>query len=151
MQQILNFYHSHLDLIHALLVFIAGSGIVSILLQNVKRWLSLQSDKVIHFLLVVFSFATVAVNYLVGAASQNPKVLGPETIMLVGGATTIYRFLIKPASNLLIDANKERERKARAIASDAEVASVTVPTLSAGTALEPKQIVVAEPTPDFQA
>lgn len=126
-----NFYNQNENIIRAVFAFLAASGLVSIVLQNTKRWLSLQSPKVIHFLLVVLSFVTVAVNYLIGAASQNPKILGPETLMLVGGASTLYHYAIKPLSNILTDATNLRALKAKQAANEVIVSTVNISNVPA--------------------
>lgn len=99
----------------ALGLTLAAAG-VSILLQLLKKWLSLQSDKVITILFIGLSFATAALDYLLSNASDNPKVLALRTFFLAGLATPIYRFLVKPATQLLVDAKIERERKAKSVA-----------------------------------
>lgn len=137
MQVLINIFHFLVNLYHqvpssAWHALFASAG-VSVVLQKVKKWLSLQSPAIIHFLLIVFSFIPVAINYLMGAASTNPKVLGAQTFLILGLSNTIYRFAIKPTSNLLEDAKNERERKATQTASDASVSSMNVSsTLSQG-------------------
>lgn len=87
--------------------------VVSLLLQFFKKWLQLQSDKVITFLLMCFSFASVAIDQLTNAVAQNPQALGGKTFLIMGIATTLYRYLVKPASTLVSDAKEYRLRKER--------------------------------------
>lgn len=98
---------------------------VSLILQALKKWLELQSDKVINFLLGVLSFSVVAINYLTQAVSQNPTVLGQRTFIVMGVATTLYNFLIKPTNIVLKDAKAYRERKNR-IADQAVAGTVPI-------------------------
>jgi len=94
-----------------------GAGFaVSLILQLLKKWLALQSEKVINFLLGALSFITVAIQYLTTAVSQNPSVLGTRTTAVVTAALAAYHFKylgIKDLSNLLKDAKAYRERKER--------------------------------------
>lgn len=98
------------------LPFIAAAGGVTVLLQLVKKWLSVQSDKVVNVLLVVFSAIPVAVNYLLQTVTVNPGTLGARTAAIVGLSTVLYQQLVKPTTNLLRDAKIERERRERLLA-----------------------------------
>jgi len=94
---------------------LAGFG-VSLILQLLKKWLALQSEKVINFLLGALSFVTVAIQYLTTAVSQNPSVLGSRTTAVVTAALAAYHFKylgIKDLTQLLRDAKAYRERKER--------------------------------------
>lgn len=95
-------------------VWIAIGGMigVSAILQGLKHWFSLQSDKVITALLTALSFVAATFDYLNQAVATNPSILGAKTAAIVGGATVSYRFVVKPFSKLLEDAKAERERKA---------------------------------------
>lgn len=98
------------------LPIIAAAGGVSVVLQLAKKWLSLQSEKVVNFLLAVFSFIPVAVQYVIQAAQQNPAILGQRTAVIMGLSTVLYHQLVKPTTNLLKDAKAERERRERVTA-----------------------------------
>lgn len=93
---------------------------ISVLLQGLKNWLSLQSDKVITFLLTALAFISASIDYLSQAALVNPTVLGQDTVALVGLSTLLYRYAVKPLTNLIGDAKEYRARKERV----AEVAVV---------------------------
>lgn len=90
---------------------LGASGIVSLLLQRFKKWFSLQSDKVITFFLVVLSALPAAYEALVAASVANPELFGAYTAMIMGAAQVVYRFLIKPFSNLVNDAKKLRDEQ----------------------------------------
>lgn len=86
---------------------------ISAILQKIKTWFSLQSDKVITFVLSVLSFVPVVIDYINSQIAANPAVIAPRTLAIMGGATAAYRYIIKPATRLLQDAKIERERRLR--------------------------------------
>lgn len=86
----------------------AGGLGVSLLLEGFKKWLALQSDKIITFLLAAFSFMASAAEYLMTAVAENPTVLGEHTLVLAGSATILYRYVVKPGKLLLQDARAFR-------------------------------------------
>jgi len=91
---------------------LVASGIVSVVLQALKKWLSLQSPKVINTLLFVVSSLTVGLNWLLSSSASNPTLLGQQTAAIAGLSGLLYQFFIKPASNVLSDAKQLREQKA---------------------------------------
>ena len=91
---------------------VGAALVVSVLLQGLKNWLSLQSPKVITFLLAALSFVTVAIDSLLQTVSQNPNALGQKTAAVIGVATLVYRYAVKPMSNLTRDAKELREKRA---------------------------------------
>lgn len=107
---------------------VIAAGGVSVAVQVFKKWLALQSEKVITFLVGVVSFIAVGINYLMGAAAQNPMILGQRTAALVGLATLIYQapgIGIKTLSGILRDAKTLRE---------AQTTQVSVPPVPAAPA-----------------
>lgn len=86
---------------------------ISVILEGLKHKLSLQSDKVITFLLGALSFMAAAIDYLTQASLANPTILGQETVAIVGLATILYRYVVKPLTNLVKDAKEYRQRKDR--------------------------------------
>lgn len=90
---------------------ILGAGVVSVLLQLTKQWLSLQSDKIITFLLGVFSFLVVSIDYVTQAVAQSPAVLGQRTATIMGVTQLVYRYAVKPGYNVVKDAKEYRARK----------------------------------------
>lgn len=111
---------------------VGGAVGVSLIVQPLKRWLGLQSDKVVLFLTSTVAFAGVAVEYLLSAAAENPTILGQRTAVILGISQLAYRFLIKPSSNLLADAKAERERRTGEATPDPETAGAAPVSLYAG-------------------
>lgn len=92
------------------LVIVAGS-LVSILLQFIKKWLDLQSDKVVTLLLNVFSFIATSLHYIIAAGAANPLVLGQQTVLIVGISTILYRYIFKDATTYLAVKRDARKQK----------------------------------------
>lgn len=90
---------------------IAAAGVISIVLQAIKHYLEDINPKVLMALLTGFSFAVSGINYLLSQANQNPTVLGNETATLVGLATVLYRFVVKPGYALLLDVKQVRDQE----------------------------------------
>jgi hypothetical protein len=88
---------------------LGGAIVVSLLLQAVKHKVQMTSDKVITFTLASFSFLAAGLNYLAQVAPSNPKVLALQTFLLMGASNPTYRYLIKPAYNVVVDAKKLRD------------------------------------------
>jgi len=132
---------------------LAGFG-VSLALQLLKKWLALQSEKVINFLLGVLSFVAVAIQYLTATISQNPSVLGTRTTAVVTAALAAYHFKylgVKDLTHLLRDAKAYRQRKDRV--AEAGFVPAGDKDMVKEVPLDTVQPQVATPTPpsEFQA
>lgn len=92
-------------------IAVVGGLVASLFLQGLKKWLDLQSDKVITLVLISMSFIISAIDYLMQAVAVSPMALGQDTATIVGIATAFYRFIIKPANNLVVDAKTLRQSK----------------------------------------
>jgi len=82
-------------------VFLGGAAGISGITQIIKKALKLKNDKVIVTLFAVVSFISSGIVYIVTNPNLPPEILGFSTITLMGLATPIYRFVIKPISNIL--------------------------------------------------
>ena len=118
------------------LIYVLIGLLISVGLQFFKRWLSIQSDKVITFMLGAFSFIVVAIDYLISQAAQNPSILGGNTLMFMGATTTLYHYVVKPMTNIVRDAKAYREapnviptEDGSVVVPAATVAAVATPSL----------------------
>lgn len=111
---------------------LAGGLGVSLLTEMAKKYLSLQSDKVITFLVLALSFATSAIEYIITAVAQNPGILGTHTASVLAASTLAYRFIVKPAKNLLGDAKSFRNNTLAHVVSP--LADMPIPQDLSGTA-----------------
>lgn len=84
---------------------------ISLILQRAKKWLEIQSDRVINFLGLALSFVGVAIDSLLSEASSNPSILGQRTLLVVGVIQLMYQFVIKPGHNLIRDAKATRQAR----------------------------------------
>lgn len=99
---------------------------VTVLLQKLKKWLAIQSRTLITFVLAVLSFIPVVIDYINAHIATNPSVLAPRTILIMGGATTIYNTIGRWVIGVLTDAKALREQR------DAQVTpAASVPTTPA--------------------
>lgn len=90
--------------------FLGAALGVSVLLQKLKTWLSMQSDKVVTFWLALLSAVPAVIDFINSNSTQLAMIV-PHTATIAGAATFIYRYVTKPATNLLNDAKLERERR----------------------------------------
>jgi hypothetical protein len=81
-------------------IFIGAAGI-SVLTQVVKKLGKLENDKVITAVLFTLSFMTSALDYIMSTTSLPPTILGISTVFLVGAATGVYRYFVKPLTIVL--------------------------------------------------
>jgi len=132
MDQVLSAFHQVPHSVWMGLFALVVSAVLSVLVQVIKHYLEGLNEKTLMTLLGTFSFAASAINYLLGHAQANPTILGQETATLVGLATVMYRFAVKPGYSLLIDAKATREAKASQTAPQAAVTTVSTLSVSNG-------------------
>jgi hypothetical protein len=118
---------------HLIAPWIGGGALASVVLQWLKHKLSLESPRVLVFMLGVLSFSEAAIQYITNQAAQNPAVLGKNTAALVGLATAIYRlpmFGVKDVHQLISDAQTQRKLNAPAPAVPTTTATEPAPEQS---------------------
>lgn len=103
---------------------------ISVLLQGFKKWLQLQSPKVITFLLTALSFLATAIDYLSQSVASNPSLMGQRTMVIVGLTNILYHYIVKPTTNLVSDAKEYRLRKDRLAEGAIENQDLLVPTIA---------------------
>lgn len=113
---------------------IGASGILSPLLLGLKKWFSVQSEKVMISLVALVALATAAGHYLLTTPIQAPGVIAIQAAVLAFMTQPIYFFVVKPAAAWF------GEQLAKAAAFDAQVKSAIEPVnglpLGAGPATE---------------
>lgn len=85
-------------------IVIGGSGIVSVVLQAVKKWLALQKPTVITILHYVLALIAVGMHYVAGSHSSSPTIIFLQALVVLGTNQFVYPLFTKPMSNLLGDA-----------------------------------------------
>jgi hypothetical protein len=83
--------------------FVILGGVVSVVTQAAKKWLNLQSPKVILTLTSTLSLLVTIIPSLLASVSHNPSVLGQHAVLVIGAATLLYRYVIQPADTFLIN------------------------------------------------
>lgn len=124
---------------------------VSALLQAFKHWLSLQSEKFIVFLLGALSFLTSVFDYISQQTAQDPTILGPNTLMIMGLATAVYRYGVKPTSNLLSDVRAFRAQKAANVPLIPSAAPTSGGTTTPEAASSPTDQLIETPIAPYSA
>jgi len=81
-----------------ILVYVLGAFGVSIVTQVSKKLLSLENDKKVILLFTAVSFIFSGIEYLSTASGLPPTILGVSTVTLMGIATPIYHWIVKPAN-----------------------------------------------------
>ena len=109
---IVHFYHSIPKEVWALLASSIGLSAVQ---MKLTKWFSLQSDKVKQFVTGLISLLAVVVPAITGLLSASPQILGAYTTLVFTGMTFSYRYVVKPASNLLKDAKAYRVQDTPAV------------------------------------
>lgn len=77
-------------------------GVVSVVTQAAKKWLDLQSPRVVMALTTALSVVATAVPSLLSAVSHDPTILGQHAAIVIGIATLAYRYIIQPADSFLV-------------------------------------------------
>lgn len=113
-------------------VIVAGVLGLSALQQVIKHKIDGLSERTNTLMSVAFAGVLASSDYLTSAAAQNPTILGPETAAILGLMTVVYRYIVKPFYNLLIDAQELRKSKAKAAAG-----TVAAPAAPAAPAQQP--------------
>lgn len=83
---------------------VAGSGVVSLVLEPVKRWLSLQSKTAISVYHYLFAVILLGFHYVQGSHSSNPLIVFAQAFIILGTNQFVYPLLTRPLFNLLSDA-----------------------------------------------
>lgn len=76
---------------------VAASGVLSPLLVGVKRWFSVQSERIMISLVILFAMLAAAGNYLLNVPSQDPGVIAVQGAVLAFMTQPVYFFVVKPA------------------------------------------------------
>lgn len=107
---------------------LAAAGILSVVVQKIKKWLSIQSSGVINFVNGVLAFTAVSIQYLTTAIQSSPMQLPSHALALMSLMITMYHLPyvgIKSLSQLAADVKAVRERKARVDAQTTETVEET--------------------------
>jgi hypothetical protein len=73
-----------------------ASGIISPLLVGVKKWFSVQSERVMITLVVVLGMLAAAGNYLLHVPTQDPSIIALQGAVIAFMTQPVYFFFVKP-------------------------------------------------------
>lgn len=100
---------------------VIASGILSPVVLIVKKWLHLQSEKVMMTLVLVLSMLGSALTYILTSSSDVPSIIATQGLMVAAMSQPIYFLCLKPLSVWFSG------ELAKARAFDAEVKSAAIP------------------------
>ncbi len=101
---------------------VIASGILSPLLVIIKKWMHIQSEKVMMSLVLLFGVLGAAATYLLTVETADPSIIAVQGLMIAAMSQPIFFILVKPAATWL------SVEFAKARAWDAEVKSAAVPS-----------------------
>jgi hypothetical protein len=124
------------------ILLILGLGLlVSVVTEFIKKWLVTLGDKRITAILTFLSGIAGFIETAVAQLQANPLILGQNTALIIGVSTLAYRFIVKPAVNLINDAKLLRE-------SQDGLDDITSPTTDDSVVDElPEEVVAPEKRP----
>jgi len=94
LQQILNILNY--AAVHVPWSAVAASGVLSPLLVAVKKWFSVQSERVMITLVALSSGLVVAGNYLLHVPTHDPSIIAVQTAVVAFMTQPVYFFMVKP-------------------------------------------------------
>lgn len=100
---------------------VIASGVLSPVLVIVKKWLDIQSEKVMMTLVLVFGMLGATATYLLTVETADPTIIAAQGLMVAAMSQPFYFLVIKPTFTWL------SIEFAKARAWDAEVKSAAVP------------------------
>lgn len=100
---------------------VIASGVLSPVVLLVKKWLHLQSEKVMMTLVLVLSMLGSAVTYILSATSNDPTIIAVQGFIVAAMSQPVYYLIVKPFSLWFSG------ELAKARAFDAEVKSAAIP------------------------
>jgi hypothetical protein len=100
---------------------VAASGVLSPVLLAVKKWFSVQSEKVMITLVAASGMLVAGANYLLHVPTHEPTIIALQGAAIAFGTQPFYFFIVKPLAAAVAD------QLAKAAAFDAQVKSAAVP------------------------
>lgn len=82
----------------SVIAVLIGAAGVSVLTELVKKLGKLENDKVVTAVFMTVSALASGLDYLLTSSDLPPSILGVSTFLLIGVATPVYRYGIKPLS-----------------------------------------------------
>lgn len=122
-----------------IIVLILGAGGVSVLTQVSKRLLKLEKDneKLIMFIFMLISFSASGLEYLLSAHNLPPTILGVNMGLIMGVATPLYIYAVKPLTLLINDAKIYRSSIAAKVSDIEQVSAAQVAAVAPATPVVP--------------
>lgn len=100
---------------------VAASGVLSPVLLAIKKWFSVQSEKVMITLVLLAGMLTAAGHYLLNVPTNDPSIIAVQGAVLAFMTQPFYFFIVKPIANTV------SEQIAKAQAFDRQIKSAIEP------------------------
>jgi hypothetical protein len=105
---------------------VAASGLLSPVLLAIKKWFSVQSERVMISLVALSGMLVAGGSYLLHVPTHDPTIIALQGAAIAFGTQPFYFFIVKP-----IAASVE-EQLAKAAAFERNVKSAAEPAVTAG-------------------
>lgn len=105
---------------------VAASGMLSPVLLGIKKWFSVQSEKVMISLVMLSGMLLSGAHYLMTVPTHDPSIIAVQGAALAFLTQPFYFFIVKPV------AASVSEQLAKAAAFDRQVKSAAEPAIAAG-------------------
>jgi len=105
---------------------VAASGLLSPILLGIKKWFSVQSEKVMISLVAVSGMLVAGANYLLHVPTHDPTIIAAQGAAIAFMTQPFYFFVVKPLAAAV------GEQLAKAAAFDAQVKSAGQPVTASG-------------------
>ena len=83
--------------VHVPWAMVGASALISPLLVGIKKWFSVQSEKVMITLVGLVSMAAAGFHYLLTVPTHNPSVIAIQGFVLAFMTQPVYFFAVKPS------------------------------------------------------
>lgn len=112
--------------VHVPWAAVAASGILSPILLFVKKWFSVQSEKVMISLVALSGMLVAGASYLLHVPTHDPSIIALQGAAIAFMTQPFYFFIVKPL------AASVSEQLSKAAAFDAQVKSAAEPVATTG-------------------
>lgn len=150
MDQLTNVLNALLSIPSVVWVTVLGAAGVSVATQVIKKLLSLESEKMVMTIFTAISFAASGLDYILSSHNLPPTILGVNTVAIMGVATPLYIYAIKPLSQFIVDVKAYRSQIADKVAEVETINKVASLPETAVVNNGPNSTVVV-PVPDVSA
>ena len=131
--------------------FLAATGILSALIQKLKKWLALESPKTIYLLTATLGLISVLFQAVLTSGAVSVKQLGTHGAVVLASLQFVYIYGVRPFSKLLEEVKAARDGSSTATITQT-VNPATATTVTSATVVAPTTVSSSVTTPtEFSA